>query len=106
MEPTMAPMMMLVTVIPETEEERGANSVLSRCASLVSSITRTRGISQTTNILQQDMAFSRRRAQGEQGRKELGINTLLSHLQRDSEEEWWALIQENIAIIFRKKRLR
>lgn len=31
MEPTMAPMMMLVTVIPETEEEeRGAESVLNR----------------------------------------------------------------------------
>lgn len=28
MEPTMAPMMMLVTVIPETEEERAAKSVL------------------------------------------------------------------------------
>lgn len=32
MEPTMAPMMMLVTVIPETEEERaeGGQSVLNR----------------------------------------------------------------------------
>lgn len=32
MEPTMAPMMMLVTVIPEREEEeeRGAESVLDR----------------------------------------------------------------------------
>lgn len=39
MEPTMAPMMMLVTVIPETEEERGAERALNRCASLVSSVT-------------------------------------------------------------------
>lgn len=65
MEPTMAPMMMLVTVIPESEEERAAKSVLNRSASLVLSITQTRGNSQTTNSLQQDTAFSRRRAQGE-----------------------------------------
>lgn len=39
MEPTMAPMMMLVTVIPETEEESGAKSVLNRCTSLVLSFT-------------------------------------------------------------------
>lgn len=81
----MAPMMMLVTVIPETEEERGAESVLNRCASLVSSITRTGGNSQATNSLRQDTAFSRRRAQGEEGRKEVGINTLLPHLQPNSE---------------------
>lgn len=85
MEPTMAPMMMLVTVIPETEEERGAGSVLNTCASLVSSITPTGGNSQATNSLRQDTAFSRRRAQGEEGRKEVGKNTLLPHLQPTSE---------------------
>lgn len=40
MEPTIAPMMMLVTVIPETEEERGAESVLIS-PSLVLSVTQT-----------------------------------------------------------------
>lgn len=73
MEPTMAPMTMLVTVIPEPEEERrGAKSVLNRCASLFSSITQARGNSQTTNSLRQHTAFSRRRAQGEEGEEGSG----------------------------------
>lgn len=94
MEPTIAPMMMLVTVIPKTEEERGAESVLIRRPSLVLSVTQTRGSSQTTNRLDQDTSISRRRVQGEEGRKKVGIVTLLPR-QRDSEEERWALIQGN-----------
>lgn len=94
MEPTIAPMMMLVTVIPETEEERGAESVLIRCPSLVLSVTQTRGSSQTTNRLDQDTSISRRRVQGEEGRKKVGIVTLLPR-QRDSEKERRALNQGN-----------
>ena len=62
MEPTMAPMMMLVTVIPEAG---GDGSQLNTRTALVWSITQ--GNSKTG---QQDMA------EGERGRE-------------DAEEEWW-----------------
>lgn len=92
MEPTIAPMMMLVTVIPETEEEEGSQECVNQMpVARPVSHTNTR---EFTNHKQAGSGHINQQEKSSRRRREEGRVTLLPR-QRDSEEERWALIQGN-----------